>query len=145
MPDLRVEVLEEFRKVAETCDAVWQVADTYCQLHKNGITMRVRWAVERIKGVFVTLTTGTEEYGLPYLVEFRGGSASDFEAARSDNPKSTAEIARRYALPFLEAQALDFRAFLEFVEKRVSENARATPIIHANNTIRPGYASEQYN
>lgn len=122
MRDLKTVVMQEFRNLSDECGATWTVTETFCELYKNGVTLRVRWTVERIEGVFVTLAIGAAEYGLPYLVEFRGGDASESAAASSDDPIATAEVARKYALPLLEF-ASDFSAFAAFVEKRVSEYA----------------------
>lgn len=118
MRDLQPNVLQEFRKLADECGAAWRVADTFCELAKNGVRLRARWSVERIPGVFVTLEAGTPEYGLPYLVEFRGGTESELAAASSDDAKLTADVATKYATGFLLGTARDFSAFAEFAEKR---------------------------
>lgn len=122
MNDLKNRVLQEFQAIAASSDMPLTVADTFCEFSMNGVTLRARWSVERIEGVFVTLATGVKEYGLPYLVEFRGGTTAELAEASSDNPKSTAILVRKYALPFLKATAYDFPEFVEFAERRISEN-----------------------
>jgi hypothetical protein len=122
MNDFKSTVLKEFQKLATSSNSTLIIAETFCEFSRNGITLRARWSVERIAGVFVTLAMGTKEYGLPYLVEFRGGTTTELAAASSDNPKATANLVRKYALPFLEAIAHDFPAFIEFAERRISKN-----------------------
>jgi hypothetical protein len=136
MSDLQPKVLQEFHKFADECGAAWQVLDTFCELAKNGVTLRARWSVERIPGVFVTLEAGSLEYGLPYLVEFRGGTEADLAAASSDDAKLTADVAKKYAMAFLQGTARDFAAFAEFAEKRAAANVPPTPTIRTNNIIR---------
>lgn len=117
MRDLKSEVVHEFRKLAELWDATWKVSATYFELSKNGVTLRVRWTIERIPGVFVTLKMETPEYGLPYLVKFKGGSEAELAAASSDEVEKTAEITRKYAKEFLDGSVSDFQMFVEFAEE----------------------------
>jgi hypothetical protein len=136
MSDLQSEVLQEFRKLADECGAAWKVTDTFCELAKNGVTLRIRWSIERIPGVFVTLEAGTPEYGLPYLVEFRNGTEENLAAASSDDAKLTVNVAKIYATGFLEGTVRDFAAFAEFAEKHAAANVPPTPTILTNRIIR---------
>lgn len=140
MNDFKQQVIAAFEKVAEQCGGTWSIADTFCEISKNNIVLRVRWSIERIRGVFVTLSDGCanqREYGLPYLVQFRGGAGQDLADASSDEPESTAEVVRKYAMDFLEGRVQDFSAFASFAEERACANTAPLPHVRASNRVRP--------
>jgi len=141
MDELRAQVVKEFRKLAVACGAKWNISEGYCDLSKNGIIVRVRWSIERIQGVLVTLREDGEdhphEYGLYYLVGFRGGADQDMANARSGDAKLKAELVRRYAMDLLQGATKDFPAFAVYAEERVRANMPPAPTIKANKTVRP--------
>lgn len=126
MGELKYRVLDEFRTIAQDCHAEWTETEDYCEFSKNGIIVRIRWSIERISGVFVTLMNGKNaeacEYGLPYLVEFLHGKPQDLANASSDDPKLTAEVVRQYASSLIHDTAWDFPEFATFAENRIRSN-----------------------
>ena len=123
----------------------------YVDIPGQGVVVRVRWAVERIQGVFVTLFRGhageetpVREYGLAYLVEFKNRfapSSDDVECAKGDDPVALAELTRKYALDYLMGKPLDFSEFEEYAARRIAENAPATPTIRGTKFVRPEWTS----
>lgn len=138
MENLKQSTMVEFAKVARELSAQWGSPGDWFEIAKSGTVFRIRWSIERIDGVFVTLVgPDGKEYGLPYLVEFRGGSESDIAAATSDHPGATAGVFRRFAADLLNGASLDIAALDRLVAERVKAASNSAPEIKATRHVRP--------
>ena len=141
MDELKNLIHDEFKKLAHSVGAEWTMHDTWYEMSKSGTVLRIRWSIERIPGVFVTIVVGdgdnTREYGLPYLVEFRGGTTEDLADATSDDPKTTAAVLRKFILDLLEGARIDLSRFSQFVDERVQTSVPPIPRIKTTSRIRP--------
>jgi hypothetical protein len=136
------QIEEAFREVAALCHTVPRKADGYAiDIKGKGIVLRIHWRIERLNKIFVTLRRATpvqsSEYGLPYLVKFKNGSAEDFEHSQSGELKSLVDLTKKYALPYLLGTEEDFADFEAYTAQTVAQNLPATPEIRANKWIRP--------
>lgn len=145
-PTTKQAIVEEFQKIAADLATPLELSDQYCSISKNRVTLRGLWSVDGVSGVFITLLRHgapsvpfKHGYGLSYLVDFRRGSEADLEKAKSNDITTKVEVAKKYALGFLEGSLNDFDDFIAFATARVQKNIEGVPplpTIKTNKTIR---------
>lgn len=120
---------------------VHRASDDSIEIYGHDLLIRVRSQIERVRGIFVTIDRrgGGQrcEYGLPYLVEYNGGSKAEIDASVSDDLSILMQLTKRYAIDYLIGKTTDFSAFETFAARKTAERVPKTPEIKANKWIRP--------
>ena len=133
-----VTAFEEFAKSSELKSI--SRSDTFMEIVGRETGLRIRWRVERIEGVFVTLFRLSErdrEYSLVYLVEFENGNPKDINLAMSNDAGLLADVARRYGTKYLVGDLDKFIPFETYANRRIAEQSLDLPEIKATKWIRP--------
>jgi hypothetical protein len=148
MNSTKNEIVATFGEISRAAGLELETTNSsFVEIAGSGLVLRIRWEVERIKGVFVTLlraNTADEssfnEYGISYLVEFKNLpdiDNVDVARSKSNNVVAMAELVKRYALPYLLGEVTDFQAVEEYAKRRISENLPEVPNINASKWVRP--------
>lgn len=123
---MRNETLTAFVALANELQlSLRNVPNEFLELGSAHFALRVREDIDRIEGVFVTIRKQSgkprREYGLSYLVEYRGGSPAEVQITAGRNAYAISELVKRYAKDYLSGEAKDFAEFEAFAQKRIDE------------------------
>jgi len=141
MNTFKKDILETFQKLAKKLNLiVCEPLDSFVEIIGAEIGLRIRWKIDRIEGVFVTLFRVAEpnnEYSITYLIEYEEGSAQEIESTKANDTNKMLMLVEKYATALLLGTSEKFSAFEKYARRRVLEQMPKTPEIKATRWIRP--------
>lgn len=141
MNAFKKDVLVVFQKLAKKLGlSVSEPSESFMELFGAEIGLRIRWQIDRIEGIFVTLFRIAEpnsEYSITYLIEYGEGSSQEIELSKANDTENLLKLVEKYAEELLLGTSDKFRAFEKYAKRRISEQIPETPEIRATKWIRP--------
>lgn len=103
------------------------------------IGLRIRWQIDRIEGIFVTLYRIAEpnsEYSITYLIEYMEGTPQEIETSKLNDAGRLATLVEKYAVVFLLGTPEEFKVFEEYAKSRILEKTPETPELNTTKWVR---------
>lgn len=141
MNSFKNEILSAGHKLASVSDlSVSEPSDSFIEVYGPEIGLRMRWQIDRIDGVFVTLFKKDDpitEYSITYLIEYEEGSSQDIESSNVNDVRLLLVLIHKYAEAFLRGTLDKFVPFERYAQRRICEQTPETPDIKVSKWVRP--------